>query len=96
MTQRLLSEKPDATFDETLDHAFLIALARKPSGSEKQALVNLFQTQQSYFDQHPDDARKLLEIGLPTKKAEGDLADQAAWTQVCRVILNLHETITRY
>ena len=96
MTQRLLSEKPDATFDETLDHAFLIALARKPSGSERQALASLFQTQQAYFDQHPDDARKLLAIGLPLKKADGDLADQAAWTQVCRVILNLHETITRY
>lgn len=96
MTRRLLAEKPDASFDAILDHAFVIALARKPSGSEKQALANLFQTQQSYYDQHPDEVLKLLSIGLPMKLAEGDLAEQAAWTQVCRVILNLHETITRY
>jgi hypothetical protein len=25
-----------------------------------------------------------------------DRAELAAWTEVCRVILNLHETITRY
>ena len=28
--------------------------------------------------------------------APGDAAQQAAWTQACRVLLNAHETITRY
>ena len=32
-------------------------------------------------------------VAVPNNAAETELA---AWTQVCRVILNLHETITRY
>jgi hypothetical protein len=96
MANRLLSEKPDASFDDTLDHAFLLALARKPSRIEKQALFDLFQSQQAYYDQHLDDAKKLLSVGQGSQASQGDLPEQAAWTQICRVILNLHETITRY
>jgi len=38
----------------------------------------------------------LLRVGnstAPTRLPAGELA---AWTTVCRVVLNLHETITRY
>ena len=31
-----------------------------------------------------------------TEPKSADEVELAAWTQVCRVILNLHETITRY
>ena len=36
----------------------------------------------------------LLAAPLPANGSDAD--ELAAWTQVCRIILNLHETITRY
>ena len=41
------------------------------------------------------DAKKLLSDGDAPAPADLDLAELAAWTSVARVILNLHETITR-
>ena len=40
-------------------------------------------------------AGALLKVGLSPAPKDGDLAELAAWTNVARVILNLHETITR-
>ena len=49
-----------------------------------------------YFKAHATDAGKLLKIGLFQVPAGDDPIELAAWTSVCRVVLNLHETITRY
>ena len=38
----------------------------------------------------------LLQIGLAPNPGAVDRTELAAWTQVCRVALNLHESITRY
>ena len=43
----------------------------------------------------PEDSQKLLAVG--NSPASGaDPAELAAWTNTCRVVLNLHETVTRY
>ena len=42
-----------------------------------------------------DEAKQLLHAGIAPGLTK-DPVELAAWTQVCRVILNLHETITRY
>lgn len=85
----------DRDFDERLEEAFLRAVARPPAEAEAAALRKLLQRQTEYFAKHPADAQsslgRLAEAIPPDRQAE-----QAAWTQVCRVILNLHETITRY
>ena len=47
------------------------------------------------YRERPADAKKLLGVGIAREPA-GDPVEQAAWASVCRVILNLHETITRY
>jgi hypothetical protein len=39
---------------------------------------------------------KLQKVGLAPSADHVDKAELAAWTSVCRVILNLHETITIY
>ena len=47
------------------------------------------------FAEKPEDAKKLLAVGdMPTPK-DVKPEELAAWVSVCRVILNLHETITR-
>jgi hypothetical protein len=41
-------------------------------------------------------ALQLLHVGARPMPKDLDSADLAAWTSVARVLLNLHETITRY
>ena len=38
---------------------------------------------------------KLLKVGYAPVPTDVDTAELAAWTHVARVLLNLHETITR-
>jgi hypothetical protein len=58
-------------------------------------LLRFLATQREYYQSHDDDTGKVLKVGnAPAPGKAG--AQLAAWTQVCRVILNLQETITRY
>ena len=76
--------------------AYLRALSREPKVEEIAGLEDLFQEQREYYRNNQDDAIKLLKIGLSKQVTDGDVAELAAYSMVCRVILNLHETITRY
>lgn len=96
MGGRLLNENAEGEIDQWLDSAFLIALARRPSDEERTSLLDLYRSQVDYFAAHPADADKALEVDLASAKQPADKVKHAALAQVCRVILNLHETITRY
>ena len=96
MAQNLLAELPAGDFPTLLDKAFLQALSRRASSQEQGSLHKLFETQRAYYAENPDATQsfqptdsKLLATQVPAERL-------AAWVQVCRVILNLHETITRY
>jgi hypothetical protein len=91
---RLLSN-PAQSDSERLDHAFERALARSPKQNEMKSLLEFLAVQKKSYEEQPKDAEKLLHIGLAPASNHAPI-EEAAWTQVCRVILNLHETITRY
>jgi hypothetical protein len=80
---------------QMLDAAFHRALARSPWPRERDSLLDFLANQKEQYGATPDDAAKLLRIGN-TPAPDPKQVVLAAWTQVCRVILNLHETITRY
>ena len=86
---------PADTDADRIANAYTQALARAPREMEAQSLTTFLATQRDYFRAHPDNAKKLLHIGISPAPA-GDEAETASWTSLCRVILNLHETITRY
>jgi hypothetical protein len=92
---RLISNSTESDA-ELLDRAFHRALARTPTAQEKDSLLKFLTTQRDACKQSPDDANKLLHVGLAPAPNEKNPSELAAWTQVCRVILNLHETITCY
>ena len=92
---RLLSEPPGADDTARLKHAFQLALARDPRPGETASLMTFLTTQRRYYRDNLMDADKLLKVGLAPQPA-GDPAEAAAWTNLCRVLLNSHETITRY
>ncbi|WP_442505961.1 DUF1553 domain-containing protein [Novipirellula sp. SH528] len=97
MADRLLADHEDGTFNNWLEEAFLIALSRQPSDGERMALRTLYDRQLTYYQTNPAEAEKYIAVGRKTApKSSADVSQIAALGQVCRVILNLHETITRF
>jgi hypothetical protein len=93
--ERLL--KADARTDEArLELAFERALARRVEPKEKASLTKFLALQREHYRGSADEAEKLMKVGIERTPNEPDKTELAAWTQVCRVVLNLHETITRY
>lgn len=91
---RLLTEC-DGDTNDRIAWAFQQALQRAPSAQEAKTLASLHARHLADYQQQPGDAEALLKTGaapVPEKMASPELA---AWTHVARVLLNLHETITR-
>ena len=92
---KLLAMKA-ASDEQRVDLAFQRALSRMAKPAERISLGKFLAEQREYYGAHPDDAGKLLRVGLAAEAKTASEPELAAWTQVCRVVLNLHETITRY
>lgn len=73
-----------------------LALAREPKAGELESLAEFLATQRDFYKLKPDDAVAFLKTGFSDPGTGQAPAELAAWSQLCRVILNLHETITRY
>jgi hypothetical protein len=71
------------------------ALSRKPSADEVQILTALLDKHGKKYAQDADAAKKLVSTGARPVPTDLNVSELAAWTSVARVILNLHETITR-
>jgi hypothetical protein len=93
--QRLLRHRT-ATDAQRVEEAYEKTLCRPPREKERDSLLAFLAEQRSYYHANPDDAKKLEHAGMAPRPADIDVAELAAWTNLCRVILNLHETITRY
>ena len=79
-----------------LELAYRLVLVRAPRPEELAPLQDLYANHRTYYQEQPAEAAKLLAVGeLPIGK-DLDQAELAATTSLMRVILNLHETITRY
>ncbi len=70
-------------------------LSREAQASELRELEQLLKESLIEFAAKPEAATKLLQIGLYQAPKPVDPVELAAWTTVCRVLLNLHETIMR-
>ena len=92
----LAAPGPGADDGGRLDLAFERALARPVSAKERDSLLALLAKARESSRSGADDPAKLLKVGIASPPGGVDPAELAAWTEVCRVILNLHETITRY
>jgi hypothetical protein len=79
-----------------LDKAFERALGRPIKAKERESLLHFLDEQRKYYRENEADAKKLLTIGIRPPAAGLNPAEHAAWASVCRVILNLHETIAKY
>ena len=57
--------------------------------------MNYLNSQRKLFKSGEANPDKLLAVGLRPANAKLDKVELAAWTSLCRVVLNLHETVTR-
>ena len=87
---RILTE-PSVDFEERLDYAFRLCLARDPDQEERQWLRQAFHRQQEILQRTPDLARLTVPFELPGVSSN----DAASWVGASRVLLNLDEFITR-
>jgi hypothetical protein len=78
-----------------IEWAFRWALQRLPSEEEIRILSQLVLRHEEKYRGDPDSAGKLLEVGIAPIAQDVDRITLAVWTHVARVLLSLHETITR-
>jgi hypothetical protein len=80
---------------QRIDWAWRTALSRPPTLEESKTVTDLLAKHLNEYQADPEAARAFLAVGLFQAPGALDPARLAAWTSVARVILNLHETITR-
>jgi hypothetical protein len=79
-------------FDERLDVAFQVALARRPKDDERRVLAELFERRKSAYAADAQAAGALLADNVVPP---AELSERAAWVLVCNALLNTNEFITR-
>jgi hypothetical protein len=89
---RVLTERPQKDFASRLEMAYLDALGRPPSQTEKTRLQGYLEKQEALLAKSDEQSvAKLAPIPLPGIAQK----EVAAWTAVSSVLLNLDEFITR-
>jgi hypothetical protein len=92
--ERILKEG-GPTPGERLNWAYRQALSRPIKPEEAQILTALHRKHLDEFTADAKAAQQLVSTGQRPVAKDVDVAELAAWTSVARVILNLHEMITR-
>jgi hypothetical protein len=96
MAWGLIRDGDRSTDSQRLQRAFRLATSRGPDPQELRLLAEMLDKERTHYESSPGDAEALLESvdaigGFPAK----DTVSLAAWTGVCRAILNMYETVTR-
>jgi hypothetical protein len=87
--------KRSGSIEERVRWSWRQVLGRTPNEAEIAVLVAVQRDAESYYVAHPDDAKRLLSVGMWRSQSEAEPHVLAAWTTVARGLLNLNETITR-
>ena len=85
----------EADTSSRLAWAFAQVLQRNPTKVEADELTALYGKHVKEFSETPSSAEALVKIGISERPGNAPQAELAAWTSIARVLLNLHETITR-
>jgi Protein of unknown function (DUF1553)/Protein of unknown function (DUF1549)/Planctomycete cytochrome C len=80
---------------EKIDWAWLQALQRRPTEKEKSLMLKLLGERREAYRANAASADDLSKVGYQQAPDSMDRLELAAWTHVTRVLLNLHETISR-
>ncbi len=95
LAARALAEAADSD-QQRLRWLWREVQSRDARDEEIATLEEMLAQHREHFASDRPAAEKLLGVGLSKPPADVDVVELAAWTSVCRVLLNLSETITRY
>jgi mono/diheme cytochrome c family protein len=93
LAQRVMLE--EVTPEKRLARAFQFLTARTPTDTEAKVLLGAFARQHATYKKNPADARRLLQVGESKPDPKLDVAELAAYAQVCSLIMNLDESVTK-
>ena len=94
LAARILTEC-GGTAEERVAWAWRTVLQRLPRVEEMETVLPLLRRHLEEYKANPAAAEQLLRTGQAAVPSGVDKAELAAWTHLARVLLNLHETITR-
>ena len=94
LAERIIREGGPVT-EQRIEFAYRQVIQRKAHPEELQLLTGLLEKHRKQYQADKAAAEALLKVGDKPVPKDIDSAELAAWTSVARVVLNLHETVTR-
>jgi hypothetical protein len=94
LATRTLAEGGSTDADR-ITFAFRRLTGRTPDDFERAELLKLLAKNRDHYKADPKAAAELVRVGLTPAPKDANPTELAAWTAVCRAVLNLNETITR-
>ncbi|MBS0211295.1 MAG: DUF1549 domain-containing protein [Planctomycetes bacterium] len=94
LAERVL-EAGSADNSERLERLFRRVVARRPTAAEQDILLKRLAILQQHYDRDRDAAKALLSVGDSKRNEKLDLAEHAAWAELCSLVMNLDEAVTR-
>ncbi|MEO2019661.1 MAG: PSD1 and planctomycete cytochrome C domain-containing protein [Fuerstiella sp.] len=91
----LLTDEAATDDQSRIKRAFEKVVCRIPSDRELNAVASLLQSERKRYRSHPQAAAEAVSVGEWPQSEDIDAVEQAAWTQVAALLLNLSETLTR-
>ena len=93
--EKVMQQK-DLSDDAKVAWAYKSVLSTAAKPEVKALLLKLYKSHHKDYLAKPEEAKKLLAVGLKKRDESLKLEELAAWTSVCRSIFSLQQTITRY
>jgi hypothetical protein len=81
--------------EERIEWAWRTVLSRAPDQREGAELLEFWQANEAVYREDSSLAARLVSIGISSPPEDLPAEELAAWTQVMRVLLNLHESVMR-
>ncbi len=75
--------------------AFELISSRLPTDSEIDLIARLLDAERVHFQKSPRNAERVVAVGEHPATQDLDPVEQAAWTQIATLLLNLSEVLTR-
>lgn len=97
LARKVLLEKGDNK-QKRIEYAFRRCTSRKPTKQEAAVLLELLESQIAHFQKDKTASTEIQKDEFGEKRKENadfNAVQLASWTVICRVILNLDETITK-
>lgn len=95
LAESILSDGSRDSRESRVELLFNKTLQRQPTDKELAILTLTVNSFESYYAMNPTAAAALLGVGQYESSTELSASQHAAWTATCRMVLNLHEFITR-